>query len=132
MQNLEISQQEQNLAGTDNHVCNPFTQAHDTIVFNGATDDTQYTAINSNSQPSSPPYSLQLVSNSEANESHLLNFLPPITNLSISSDSIAAKSKYCAQNFTKVSITENLFSKPVNENRFIFQTPNQACHDTQK
>ena len=31
MQNLKISQQEHNLAGTDNHVHNPFTQAHDTL-----------------------------------------------------------------------------------------------------
>ena len=58
--------------------------------------------------------------------------MPPITNLSISSDSITAKSEYCASNFPKVSITEHLFSNPVTERGFIFQTSNQACHDTQK
>ena len=58
--------------------------------------------------------------------------MPPITNLSISSDSFTAKSEYCASNIPKVSITEHLFLKPVTEIRFIFQTPNQACHDNQK
>ena len=71
-QNPEIGQQEQNLAGTDNHVPNPFTQAHDTLVFNSATDDTQYAAINQNNQPGLPPCSPQTASitldNSEANE----------------------------------------------------------------
>ena len=89
MQNLEISQQEQNLTGTDNHVHNPFTQAHDTLVFNSATDDTQYVTINPNNQPSLPPYSLHTapitLDISEANENHLLNLLTPITNLSNSS-----------------------------------------------
>ena len=50
----------------------------------------------------------------------------------ISSDSITAKSEYCAPNFPRVSITEHFFSKTVTENRFIFQKPNQACHDSQK
>ena len=136
MQNLEISQQEHNFTGTDNHVHNPFTQAHDTLVFNSATDYIQYATINPNNQTSLPPYTLHTapitIDNSEANENHLINLLPPITNLSISSDSITAKSEYCASNIPKVSITEHFFSKPVTENRFIFQTPNQACHDTQK
>ena len=78
--------------------------------------------------PHSPDHSRQQWSN----ENHLKNLLPPITNLSISSDSITTKSEYCASNITEVSITEHLFSKPVTENRFIFHTPNQACHDTQK
>ena len=127
MQNLEISQQEHNLSGTDNHVHNPLTQAHDTLVFNSATDDTQYAIINPINHTSLPPYSLHTapitLDNSETNANHLINFLPPITNLSISSDSITAKSEYCASNFLKVSITEQLFSKPMAENRFIFQTP---------
>ena len=55
-----------------------------------------------------------------------------MTNLSISTDSITAKSEYCAQLFSNVRITEYFFSKPVTENRFLFQTPHQACHDTQK
>ena len=87
MQNRESSQQEQNLAETDNHVCNPFTQAHDTLVFKTATDDTQNAFGNPNNQPSLPPYSIQTapitLDNSEANENHLLNLLPPKTNLSI-------------------------------------------------
>ena len=58
--------------------------------------------------------------------------MPPITKLSTSSDIITAKSEYCAPNCPKFSITEYLFSKQVTENRFISQTPNQACHDTQK
>ena len=135
-QNREISQQKQNLAETDHHVRNPFTQAHDTLVFNSATDDTQDATSNSNNQPSLPPYSLQTtpitLDNREAIENNLLNLLPPITNLSISSDSITAKSKYCAQNLPNDSITEHLFSKLLTENRFKFQTPNQAYHDTQK
>ena len=133
MQNLEISQQEHNLAGTDNHVHNPFTQTHDTLVFNSAT---QYATINPNNHKNLPPYSLHTapitLDNSEANKNHLINLLPPITNLSSSSDSITAKSKYCASKIPKVSITEFLFSKPVTENRLKFQTPNQACHDTLK
>ena len=136
IQNLEISQQEQNLAGTDNHVHNPFTQAHDTHVFNSATDNTLYATMNSNNQSSLPPCSLHsapiTLDNSESNKNNLLILLPPITNLIISSDSNTAKSEYCAQNFPKVSITEHLFSKPVTENRFIFQTSNRACHDNQK
>ena len=95
MQNLEISQQEHNLAGTDNHVQNPFTQAHGTLVFKSAFDDTQYAFINPNNHTSLPPYSLHTVpitlDNIEANENHLMNLLPPITNLSISSDSIRVK-----------------------------------------
>ena len=136
MQNREICQQEQNLAETDNHVRSPFTQAQDTLVFNSATDVTQYASINTNNQPSLPPYSHQTapitLDNSEANENRLQNLLTPITNRSISSDSITAKSENCAHNIPNVSITEHLFSKPVTENRFIFRTPNQACHDTQK
>ena len=135
IQNLEISQQEQNLAGTDNHVHNPFTQAHDTLGFYSATDNTKYGTINPNNQPSLPPHSLHTapitLDNSEANENDLLNLLPPITNLSLSIDSNTAKSEYCDQNFT-ISIAEHLFSNPVTENRFTFQTPNQACHDNQK
>ena len=100
MRNLEISPQEHNPARTDNHVHNPFTQAHDTLVFNIATDDTQYTTINPNNLTGLPPYSLHTapitLDNSEANENHFLNLLPPKTNLSISSDSIRANSKYCA------------------------------------
>ena len=42
MQNREISKQERNLAGTDNHVPNPFSQAQDTLLLNSATDDTKY------------------------------------------------------------------------------------------
>ena len=83
-------------------------------------------------QPSSPSYILRTVDNSAANENQLLNLLPPITNLSISSDSITAKSEYLARSFSNGSITEHLFSKPETENRFMFQTPNQACHDTQR
>ena len=136
MQNLEIRQQEQNLAGTDNHVRNPFTQVHDTLVFNSATGYNQYAAINPNNQSSSALCSLQIapitLDNKEANENHSLNLLPPITNLSISSDTTTAKSEYGAQNFSNVSITEHLFSKPVTEKIFIFQTPNRDCHDTQK
>ena len=59
MQNFEISQQEHNLAGNDNHVHNPFTQAHDTFVLNSATDDTQFATINPNNHTGLPPYSLQ-------------------------------------------------------------------------
>ena len=136
MQKLEISQQEHNLAGIDNNVHNAFTQAHHILVFNSATDDTQFATISRNNHTSLPPHSLHtapiILDNSEANENHLINLLPPITNLRISSNSITAKSEYCASNFPKVSITENLISKSVTENRFIFQTPNQACHDTQK
>ena len=58
--------------------------------------------------------------------------MPPKTNLSISSDSITAELKYCASKIPKVSITELFLSKQLTENRFIFQTPNQANHDTQK
>ena len=58
VQKLEISQQEHNIAGTDNHVHNPFTLAHYTLVFNSATDDTQYATINPNNHTSLPPYSL--------------------------------------------------------------------------
>ena len=36
LQTREIGQQEQDLAGTDNHVPNPFTQAHDKLPFNSA------------------------------------------------------------------------------------------------
>ena len=133
---METSQQEPNLEGTDNQVHNPFTKAHDTLVFNSATDNTQYAIINPNNQPSLPPYSLHraliTLDNSEANETNLLNLLPPITNLSISSCSNTAKSEYCGHSFPRVSITEHLFSKPVTENRFKFQTPKQECHDTQK
>ena len=136
MQNLEISQQEHNLAGTDNHVHNLSTQAHDTLVFNSATDDTKYATVYPNNHTSLPPHILHTspitLNNIEANENHLIKLLPPITNLSISSDSITAKSEYCASNFPKFSINEHLFSKLVTENRFKFQTPNQACHDTQK
>ena len=59
MQHWEISQQEQNLVGTDNHVPNPFTQAHDTLVFNSAFDYTQLATISPNNQPSLPPRSFQ-------------------------------------------------------------------------
>ena len=135
MQNREISQQEQNLPGTDNHVCSPFTKAHDTHVLNSATDDYENAAINPNNQPGLAPCILQTapiaLDNSEANENHLLKNLPPIANLNIPSHSITAQSEYCAQNFAHVSITERLFSKPMTENKFIIQTPNQACHDTQ-
>ena len=58
MQKLEISQREHNLAGTDNRFQNPFTQAHDTLVFNSATDDTHYATINPNNHTSLPPYSI--------------------------------------------------------------------------
>ena len=95
IQNLENSQQEHNLAVTDNHVHNPFTQAHDAFVLNSANDDTQNATINSNNHTSLPSCSLHTapitLDNSEANENHLLNLLPPITNMSISSDSITAK-----------------------------------------
>ena len=70
LQNLENSQQEHKLSGTDNHVHNPFTQAHDTLVFNSAPSDTQYAAINPNNHTSLPPYSLHTapitLNNSEA------------------------------------------------------------------
>ena len=59
MQNRPISQQEHNPAGTENHVCNSSTQAHDTLVFNSATDDTRYAAINPHSQACHPAASKQ-------------------------------------------------------------------------
>ena len=74
MQNWEISQQEQNLSESDNHVRNPFTQAHHKLVFKSTTDDTQNVTRNTYNQS---PYNLQTVpitlDNSEANEDHLLN-----------------------------------------------------------
>ena len=110
IQNLEISQQEQILAGTDNLVHNPFTHAHDTLVFNSANHNTQYATINPNSQPSLPPYSLHTapitLDSSEANENNLLNPLPPITNMSISSDTNTAKSEYLLE----ISIKSALLS----------------------
>ena len=76
MQKLEISQQEHNLTGTDNHVHNPFTQAGGTLLFNSATDDTQYATINPDNHTSLPPYTLHTapitLDNSEANENHLI------------------------------------------------------------
>ena len=70
--------------------------------------------------PQRPPKKMQNFQISQQEQ-----YLAGTDNLSVLSDSITAKSEYCV-------LTEHLFSKPGTENIFILQTPNQACHDTQK
>ena len=109
IQNTRHSQRDQPLAVTENSFLNPFIQVPDELVSNRVTTMSQIDTVSFLSAISAslmPPNLADLSYDSEANENKLLNILPPISNLSISSNVIGTNASICAQNFLPQFKTE--------------------------